>query len=193
MIFDYNNKEIQIKMIFYGPAMSGKTTSIRNLFNYFNKINSVKSIENSLGRTLVFDFGVLKFEGNDWTLKFLIYSATGQDFYASTRTATLKGADGIIFVIDSYYNCLNRNKHSWKELKEFFKEKIFHIPILIAFNKNDLDNSKKFTKEEFISEDELKNFNKIYFIKTSAINGVGIIESFQMIINSIFPNIILKV
>ena len=179
-------------MIFYGPAMSGKTTSIKSLFNHFNKMNSLKSIENSLGRTLVFDFGVLKFEGKDWTLKFLIYTATGQDFYASTRTATLKGADGIIFVIDSNYESLDRNKRSWRELNDFFRNKIYDIPILIAFNKYDLEDSKKFKEEDFISKEDLEKYNKVFLTKTIAINGIGVIESFQIIINSIFPNITLK-
>ncbi|MBY8982265.1 MAG: GTPase domain-containing protein [Candidatus Lokiarchaeota archaeon] len=172
--------------------MSGKTTSIKCLFKHYNKINTLKSIENSLGRTLVFDFGVLKFEGIEWTLKFLIYTATGQDFYASTRTSTLKGADGIIFVIDSNYEHLNRNKRSWNELNLFFGGDIYNIPILIAFNKYDLVDDNNFQEEDFISREELEKYCKISLKKTIATNGTGIIESFNLIINSIFPNITLK-
>ena len=89
MIFDYENKIINLKIVYYGPAMSGKTTSLKYLFTYFNK--EIESIDNSVGRTLFFDFGTLEFEGAEWNIKFLIYSATGQDFYASTRPATLIG------------------------------------------------------------------------------------------------------
>ncbi|GAG87475.1 unnamed protein product, partial [marine sediment metagenome] len=71
------------------------------------------SIDSTIGRTLFFDFGVLQFEGAEWSLKFLIYSATGQDFYASTRPATLNGVDGIIFVVDSRTQCLQHNIRSW--------------------------------------------------------------------------------
>jgi len=84
MIFNYENKTLQVKIVYYGPAMSGKTTSIKSLFSYFNKEHAVKSIDSSVGRTLFFDFGVLQFKGTEWGIKFLIYSATGQDFYAST-------------------------------------------------------------------------------------------------------------
>ncbi|MGV9206185.1 MAG: gliding-motility protein MglA, partial [Promethearchaeia archaeon] len=85
MIFDHENKELQVKIVYYGPAMSGKTTSIKNLFKNFGQKDKLRSIENTIGRTLFFDFGILKFKGTNWNLKFLIYSATGQDFYASTR------------------------------------------------------------------------------------------------------------
>lgn len=82
MIFDWENKVIQVKIVYYGPAMSGKTTSLKYLFSYFGKLKELDSIESTVGRTLFFDFGVLKFKGSQWGLKFLIYSATGQDFYA---------------------------------------------------------------------------------------------------------------
>ncbi len=192
ILFDFEKKIIQIKLIFYGPAMSGKTTSIKSLFKHYNKIKTLKSIENSLGRTLVFDFGVLEFKGMEWSLKFLIYSATGQDFYASTRTATLKGADGIIFVIDSNFEYLDRNKFSWKELNHFFGEDIYKIPTIIALNKYDLANVRKIKESDFISYEELKKFYKVFIKETIAINGFGIVESFKLIINSLFPNIIIK-
>jgi len=78
MIFDWENKVIQVKIVYYGPAMSGKTTSLKYLFSYFGKLKELDSIESTVGRTLFFDFGVLQFKGSQWGLKFLIYSATGQ-------------------------------------------------------------------------------------------------------------------
>ena len=74
MIYDYENKTLQIKIVYYGPAMSGKTTSIKYLFSFFNKEDTLNSIDSTVGRTLFFDFGVLQFEGAEWSLKFLIYS-----------------------------------------------------------------------------------------------------------------------
>ena len=59
MIVNYNNKTIQIKVVYFGPAMSGKTTSLRFLMSKFGKENDLQSIETSTGRTLVFDFGTL--------------------------------------------------------------------------------------------------------------------------------------
>jgi hypothetical protein len=189
MIFDQKNKEIQIKLVYYGPAMSGKTTSIKYLFNYYNKNNELKSIDNTLGRTLFFDFGVLKFEGKEWSLKLLIYSATGQDFYISTRPATLKGVDGIIFVADSNEKNMERNVRSWEELIFFFRDEIYKIPILIAFNKSDLETDKKLKKEDFISILKIHRFEDLLFQNTVAITGEGINESFEKIMKAIFPNL----
>lgn len=189
MILNHNAKEIQAKVVYYGPAMSGKTTSIKFLFEHFKKAESLNSIENSVGRTLFFDFGVLRFQGTQWDLKFLIYSATGQDFYASTRPATLRGVDGIIFVIDSDIECLTRTLYSWEELKIYFSENLYSIPLLIALNKYDSEHTEKIKKLDLIPYIKFDKFNKIFMEKTEAITGKGILESFNTIVNSIFPNI----
>lgn len=192
MIFDYENKIIQVKIVYYGPAMSGKTTSIYHLFSKFNKENEIESIESTVGRTLFFDFGVLEFEGKNWDLKFLIYSATGQDFYAGTRPSTLKGLDGIIFVIDSKFSNLKENIRSWNELKTFLNEKIFSIPIVVALNKYDLDDQKKLREAQIISFIEFDKFSSISMRKTIATSGFGVYECFNDILNFIFPSLNIK-
>ncbi|MEJ2278654.1 MAG: GTPase domain-containing protein [Candidatus Lokiarchaeota archaeon] len=189
MIYNYETKEIQVKIVYYGPAMSGKTTSIKFLFHFFNKFENISSIENSMGRTLFFDFGVLKFQGSEWTLKFLIYSATGQDFYSSTRPATLNGVDGVIFVLDSQYKKLNYNINSWRELCQYFGSKLYQMPIIINLNKYDLDDRKKIIKEDIFDLFKLNFFRYLKIKKTSAIDGKGIIDSFKEIINYIFPKL----
>jgi len=192
MILDYENKKVHVKVVFYGPAMSGKTTSIKFLFSYFGKEKLLESIENSVGRTLFFDFGVLEFKGNEWEIKFLIYSSTGQDFYASTRPATLRGVDGIIFVIDSQNDRLNQNIRSWNELISLFGNSLYQIPIVFALNKDDIEDSNKLDEKDLTPYFELEKFRNFTFIKTQAIAGMGIIESFEKITNSIFPNLLLN-
>jgi hypothetical protein len=189
MILNYEEKKIQVKIVYYGPAMSGKTTSIRYLFKYFNKDTQLNSIENSVGRTLFFDFGILEFKGITWDLKFLFYSATGQDFYASTRPATLKGVDGIIFVVDSKKECLDHNFRSWKELNYYFGEDLYQIPVIIALNKYDLNNGKKIDTQDLVPVIDFDKFNKIHVNKTIATIGKGILDSFEKIVKFIFPNI----
>lgn len=189
MIFDYKNKTLQVKLVYYGPAMSGKTTSIKSLFSYFNKEDSVKSIDNSLGRTLFFDFGVLNFKGAEWGLKFLIYSATGQDFYASTRPATLNGVDGLIFVVDSQIEFLEHNLRSWNELKTLFGSEFYNIPIIISLNKCDLFTIQDLTQEGFLSNIDYNKFRHISFKKTVAIRGEGVLDSFSELIKFIFPQL----
>jgi len=192
MIFDFENKILQVKIVYYGPAMSGKTTSVKYIFSFFNKGDKLKSIDSTIGRTLFFDFGVLQFKGSEWDLKVLIYSATGQDFYASTRPATLNGVDGIIFIVDSQLRFLDHNLGSWNELKNLFGSKIYKIPIVISLNKYDLQEIKKLEEEEFLSNIESDKFRNISIKKTVAINGRGVIDSFNQLVKFIFPQLIIE-
>ncbi len=189
MIYNWENKIIQVKIVYYGPAMSGKTTSLKYLFSHFGKENKVESIESSVGRTLFFDFGILQFKGAQWGLKFLLYSATGQDFYAGTRPAVLNGVDGIIFVADSQIEYLANNLRSWNELRTLFGFEIYDLPLVIALNKYDLENGEKLEKNKFIEYIEFKKFKSISIKKTIAIYGIGIIDSFKKIIGFIFPQL----
>ncbi|MBY9012579.1 MAG: hypothetical protein KGD70_09420, partial [Candidatus Lokiarchaeota archaeon] len=141
----------------------------------------------TMGRTLFFDFGVLTFKGADWDLKFLLYSATGQDFYASTRPATLKGVDGIIFVADSQQDVYYRNLTSWNELCNYFEDAIINLPKLIAFNKQDLPD--KFSPAVFLENINYFKFKNIDFKKTVAVNGEGILDSFEEILSLVFKNL----
>ena len=193
MIYDYENKTLQIKIVYYGPAMSGKTTSIKHLFSFFNREETLNSIDSTVGRTLFFDFGVLQFEGAEWSLKFLIYSATGQDFYASTRPATLNGVDGIIFVVDSRAQCLQHNIRSWNELKTMFKDEFYNLPIVISLNKSDFEENAHIINHEFLNSINLNLFKHVSVNKTIAIEGKGILDSFNRLITFIFPQLTLKV
>jgi len=192
MIYDYENKTLQIKIVYYGPAMSGKTTSIKHLFSFFNREDTLNSIDSTVGRTLLFDFGVLQFEGAEWSLKFLIYSATGQDFYASTRPATLNGVDGIIFVVDSRAQCLQHNIRSWNELKMMFREDFYNLPLVISLNKCDCEETQKIIDHEFLKWINLNLFKHLSVNKTVAIEGKGILDSFNRVITFIFPQLTLK-
>ena len=192
MIYDYENKTLQIKIVYYGPAMSGKTTSIKYLFSFFNREDTLNSIDSTVGRTLLFDFGVLQFKGAEWSLKFLIYSATGQDFYASNRPATLNGVDGIIFVVDSRAQCLQHNIRSWNELKTMFREDLYNLPLVISLNKSDFEETQKIIDHEFLKWINLNLFKHLSVKKTVAIKGEGILDSFNRVITFIFPQLTLK-
>jgi len=180
MIIDALEKVITLKIVYYGPALSGKTTSLINLFKHFGKQQEVASIESTVNRTLFFDYGTISFQNQDWKLKLHLYSTTGQDFYIVTRPITLMGMDGLIFVADSQKSAYERNVISWKELLTYFKEKMSSIPKLIAFNKQDLPD--KFNPADFLKEIQYFKYKNIDTRKTIAINGEGILESFEDIL-----------
>ena len=156
MIIDYYSKTINIKIVYFGPALSGKTTSIKALFSHFGKSDELKSIESTINRTLFFDYGTITFQNQDWGLKTHIYTTTGQDFYLVTRAITLRAVDGVVFVIDSYEDVYDRNLISWNELVTYFNESIFlilmvRVPeiniVIILTNSNDINQliNKRFT------------------------------------------------
>ena len=187
MIIDQLTRSIQLKICYFGPALSGKTTSIKALFNHFGKKDRVLSIDSSIRRTLFFDYGTIDFENQQWHLKIHLYSTTGQDFYLITRPITLQGIDGIIFVADSQQSVYHRNLTSWNELCGYFEDVIITLPKVIAFNKQDLPD--KFSPPEFLENINYFRFKNIDFKKTTAVNGEGILDCFEEVLSLVFKNL----
>ncbi|MBN1802493.1 MAG: GTPase domain-containing protein [Candidatus Lokiarchaeota archaeon] len=186
MIINLLEKTLNMKIVYYGPALSGKTTSFKSLCDHFGLKNTILSIENSLGRTLFFDYGILTFQNESWTLKIHMYSTTGQDFYEVTRPITLKGVDGVFFVADSRRKAFERNLIFWSELRDSFKNAFENLPIILCFNKQDLPNKFPpilFSKE--VEKSKIKNFDVIY---TTASNGEGILRAFERMLELVFQN-----
>ena len=101
---NYNNKEITIKIVYYGPALSGKTTCLKYIYSSkeFQKKGKLITLDTDGDRTLFFDFlpvevGTL----GDYTIKMQLYTVPGQVAYDTTRKLVLQGADGVVFVADS--------------------------------------------------------------------------------------------
>ena len=183
MIIDHIDKTISIKICYFGPAFSGKTTSIKTLFSHFGKGEALHSIESTVNRTLFFDYGTVTFQNEEWRLKLHIYTTTGQDFYFITRPVTLRAVDGIIFVADSQEKVYERNLASWQELISYFRESLKEIPIIIAFNKQDLP--EKFNSRVFLREIKLDMYQKVETRFTIAISGEGVLDCFEEILRLI--------
>ena len=184
----YLTRKKASKVLILGLALSGKTTSLKALFNHFGKKDEIFSIENTVGRTLFFDYGIIIFQNEQWQLKINIYSTTGQDFYVITRPTVLKGTDGIIFVADSNIESFKRNIISWKELENYYPENAFNdFAKIICLNKQDLVN--KFKVNDFLKEIWYQSYKNIELKYTMALNGEGILESFEQLIAMIFNKI----
>jgi signal recognition particle receptor subunit beta len=158
--------------------MGGKTTSIRWLFSSLDYADKLTSIENTVGRTMFCDFGTIPFSlGDSWTINAHIWSATGQDFYRSTREVVLVGADGVVFVADSQEHLLDENLASWNELMSMIAEEERPLPVVVSLNKQDLPNA--------VQEDRIRLYLRLPLsvpvFRSVAKNGLNIIEAFQVL------------
>ncbi len=182
LIIDWSQNIIQTKIVYYGPAMSGKTESIRALFKYLNILSRLESIETTSGRTLFFDYGPIELVHGDWVIQIHIWSATGQDYYAETRSTVLAGTDGIVFVADSNPSLIHENLRCWEELKGFFGPRLStSIPVVFALNKRDL--WPAISQFDFVNALELNGFSLIF--ETVATQGTFVVEVLQEMLRSI--------
>ncbi len=183
MIIHYDAKVVQAKVVYYGPAMSGKTTSLRALFAALKPGADVKSIETSTGRTLFFDFGTLDVE---WTIRFVLYSTTGQDFYQATRPARLAGVDGVVFVADAQRPLMAYNKASWDELHRFLGSVKKDVPVVVCLNKVDAPDAVN--AEELRVGLVMPTDRAIAIIPAIANQGIGVREAFAAVMRRLFPS-----
>lgn len=182
MLIDWSQRVIQTKIVYYGPAMSGKTESIRALFSRLNILSRLESIETTSGRTLFFDYGPIELSHGEWVIQIHIWSATGQDYYAETRSTVLAGTDGIVFVAESNPNLVKENQRCWEELKGFFGDRLGdEIPVIFALNKRDI--WPMISRFELINTLGLNGTSQIF--ETVATQGSFTIEILQGVLRRI--------
>jgi GTPase SAR1 family protein len=188
MIINDVEATIHSKIVYVGPAMSGKTTTLKVLSEYYRDkvVNDFLSIENTSGRTLYFDYLLLFFKNKRYSLKAHVYSTTGQDFYAITRPDTIRNLDGVVFIADSVEEALLRNITSWKELENYLGSDYLFLPKVVVFNKQDL--SPKFEKNMFLTTIRSFKYSNFETTESVATEGEGVIESFRTILKLILES-----
>jgi signal recognition particle receptor subunit beta len=177
MIVDVAKKVIRLKVVYYGPTMSGKTTNLENL----SALNGLKlmKIDTKGDRTLVFDFSTKTVQVGDMTASFALYTIPGNEVYKDIRLTVLKGVDGIVFVADAQEHRLSENIQFFNLLKEDLPKvgkRYEEVPVAIQYNKMDLPNALPFeVLEEKINKDRLPSVCAI------AIKGKGVVETFNLL------------
>ncbi len=142
------NKELQVKIVYYGPALGGKTTNLVQVHDRVQTAQGNKgklvSLATSSDRTLFFDFLPIEAMAiKGFKTKFQLYTVPGQVIYNTTRQLVLRGVDGIVFVADSQYEKMEENVKSFANLEENLKSlnlNLADIPYVVQFNKRDLPN-----------------------------------------------------
>ena len=158
-IINQATKELQVKIVYYGPAKSGKTTNLESIFGNVQTANpesktKIVSLATSSDRTLFFDFLPIEAMAiKGFKTKFQLYTVPGQVIYNTTRQLVLRGVDGIVFVADSQYEKMAENVESFQNLCDNLKSlklDIEDIPYVLQYNKRDLPNAAPVEYLEFL-------------------------------------------
>ena len=179
-ILNLKKRQIECKIVYYGPGRSGKTTNMEYVYRTYTKqvTGDMVSIDTEGDRTLFFDFlpmGLGEIKGFD--VKVQVYTVPGQVQYRSTRKLVLKGVDAVIFVADSLAVRREKNMLSLKDLQHNLKEygiSIFKIPLVMQHNKRDLVSEALPIMSLEQMEKDLNRQLKVPSFPASALTGKGV-------------------
>ena len=180
MQLDFASREITIKLVYYGPALSGKTTNLVALHARAGSDTRgrLMTLETQDDRTLFFDLLPLTFKSKDgdFSLRIKLFTVPGQPIHAATRKLVLQGADGVALIVDSRISETNRNAEAFLDLRQNLKESgidIKKMPLVIQFNKRDMPDIR--TDEELV---RLASKGNEPVFRAIATRGVGVVETF---------------
>lgn len=187
---NHNKKEVNCKIVYYGPGLGGKTTNIQHVYKKTsgdNRGNIVKlNTENE--RTLFFDFLPLELgEIRGYKTRFHLYTVPGQVFYEASRKLILRAVDGLVFVADSQLEKMDANIESLEGLEKNLTEQgydISKIPLVFQWNKRDLPNV---TAVENLQE-KLNRWGAPAF-EASAVKGEGVFETLKEVSKLVLMNL----
>jgi hypothetical protein len=179
---NYANKEIIIKIVYYGPGMSGKTTNLQVIHQMVpqNAASKMISLATEQDRTLFFDLLPLSLGSvKGFNTKFQLYTVPGQVYYNTTRKLVLNGVDGVVFVADSQKDKMDENIESLNNLKDNLEEygiDMNNFAVVLQYNKRDLPELS--TIEEL--ESKLNQYGFPY-TEAVAVKGTGLMETLKLI------------
>ncbi len=179
MQLDFAARELTVKLVYYGPALSGKTTNLQALHRASDADSSgrLMTLDTRDDRTLFFDLLPLTFKGaGGLAVRLKVFTVPGQVIHASTRRLVVQGADGVAFIADSQESEAQNNAESFMDLKSNLKAHgllLRQMPLIIQFNKRDLPAVRG---DEEIAELAAKGREPVYL--AVATRGEGVVESF---------------
>lgn len=173
-------REINCKLVYYGPGLGGKTTNLQFIYEQTNPEakGQMISLATETERTLYFDFLALSLgEIRGFKTRFHLYTVPGQVFYDASRKVILKGVDGIIFVADSQVDRIDANLESFDNMKANLIEhgySLEKVPHVIQYNKRDLPNTMPVGEmRELLNRENAPDF------EANAKTGVGVFDTLK--------------
>ena len=180
---NYSSREINCKIVYYGPGLCGKTTNLQYIYRKMNPDSRGKmiSLATETERTLFFDFLPLSMgEIRGFKTRFHLYTVPGQVFYDASRRLILRGVDGVVFCADSQLTRMDSNVESLDNLKINLREQGYdpdRIPLVMQYNKRDVNGVGSVAELH-----ALLNYRNVPEFEAVATTGVGVFETLKAVI-----------
>lgn len=190
MFINWQLRELNLKIVYYGPALSGKTTNLEQIHLRVDpkKRSDLVSLKTAEDRTLYFDFLQLELgKISGLTPKIHLYTVPGQTYYEASRKLVLRGADGVVFVADSAAARLKDNLESWLNMKTHlasFNPTLSHLPIVVQMNKQDLPTALPPTRLG-----AMLRLNGCPTFSAVAMEGQGVFDTLKAIVNGVITRV----
>jgi len=188
---NFAKREIAFKIVYYGPALCGKTTNLEKIHQAINPDvrGELTMLSTQQDRTLFFDFLPLKSDIiKGFTSKFQLYTVPGQVIYNETRKLVLRNVDGVVFVADSQWEKMEENVESFSNLEENLRQQndsLDEIPYILQFNKRDLPNVAPAHYLDFLLN---QRGTRVPFSEAVASENAGVFESLNLMARLVLAN-----
>ena len=184
-----DTREIALKIVYYGAALSGKTTNLLLLHQMLaaESAGEMVTVDTQDDRTLYFDFLPVEFTGADCNIKLKLFTVPGQVMHRSTRRVVLAGVDAVAFVADSRRDAASGNAYSYRDLEKNLRANgidVQNIPQVVQFNKRDLPDVKPLEEVRKAWEG-----TGIPTVPAIAIKGEGVLETFEALLGRLYRHL----
>jgi GTPase SAR1 family protein len=172
---DFAERQLTLKLVYYGPPHSGKTSNLRALHSAVDKLNRgrLMTLDTRDDRTLFFDLLPLFFRASGFSFQIKVYTVPGQPVHEATRRVVLAQADAVAFVADSRPDHREPNRQSWQNLEANLKAlNLDQVPVILQYNKRDLPEAVPMAEVERFG-DPARTLHE-----ACARSGVGVVETF---------------
>lgn len=172
---DFTERQLTLKLVYYGPPLSGKTSNLRTLHGMVDQLNRgrLMTLDTRDDRTLFFDLLPIFFRASGFSFRIKVYTVPGQPVHEATRKVVLAGTDGIVFVADSQPDQREANKASWQNLVANLKSlDLGATPVVVQYNKRDLPDAMPLDQLDRFGDPDRK------IEEACARAGTGVVSTF---------------
>jgi mutual gliding-motility protein MglA len=183
---DFAERQLTLKLVYYGPPLSGKTTNLRALHAKVDQLNRgrLMTLDTRDDRTLFFDLLPIFFRTSNFSIRIKVYTVPGQPAHEATRKVVLAGTDGVVFVADSSRDQRQANLASWQNLVSNLSAfALDRVPIVVQYNKRDLPNAVPMAEAERFGDPSR------LLVEARAKDGEGVIQTFFELVGNAWEHL----